>query len=108
MFSGYSLFKNTSRINEIQSSPVSGGVVMLCGGVCCLPGGLYTSLSRFSLSGVGVLLKTLWDQLWQIACSKSVWALVAWTVKWGSSRIHSVVGAEDLLLLKQRYTDRCC
>lgn len=70
----------------------------------CLPGALYTSLSRFSLSVNGAPLTVLWVQLWQIAWSKSVWALVACTVKCGSSKIHSVVGTEDLLLLQERDT----
>lgn len=69
---------------------------------CCLPGALYTSLSRLSLSVNGAPLTMLWVQLWQIVWSNSVWALVACTVKWGSSKIHSVVGAEDLLLLQEK------
>lgn len=68
----------------------------------CLPGALYTSLRRFSLSVGGAPLGMLWVQLWQMASSKSVWALVACTVKWGSSKIHSVVGTHNLLLLKKR------
>lgn len=74
--------------------------------LCYSPGALYTSVSRLSLSVTGAPLTMLWVQLWQIVWSKSVWALVACIVKWGSSKINSVVGTEDLLLLQEKGQDR--
>ena len=44
----------------------------------------------------------LWVQLWHSACSSRAWAMVACTAKWGSSKIHSVVGTGDLLVLAGR------